>query len=74
MTFGLGGYMATAAGYDPQIVECAGLDEFTAWKMKASLVGFQCAGLLLAIITCGSTRSPANVPTKRSVNCAPWTI
>ena len=49
MTFGLGGYMATAAGYDPQIVERAGLDESTAWKMKAGLVGFQCAGLLLAI-------------------------
>jgi GPH family glycoside/pentoside/hexuronide:cation symporter len=50
LTFGLGGYMATAAGYDPQIVERAGLDEATAWKMKAALVGFQCAGLLLAII------------------------
>jgi hypothetical protein len=49
MTFGLGGYMATAAGYDPQIVERASLDESTAWKMKAGLVGFQCAGLLLAI-------------------------
>jgi GPH family glycoside/pentoside/hexuronide:cation symporter len=49
LTFGLGGYMATAAGYDPQIVERAGLDESTAWKMKAGLVGFQCAGLLLAI-------------------------
>jgi len=41
LTFGLGGYMATAAGYDPQIVERAGLDEATAWKMKAALVGFQ---------------------------------
>jgi len=49
LTFGIGGYMATAAGYDPQIVERAGLDENTAWKMKAALVGFQCAGLLLAI-------------------------
>ena len=49
LTFGLGGYMATAAGYDPQIVEKTGLDEATAWKMKAALVGFQCAGLLLAI-------------------------
>jgi Na+/melibiose symporter-like transporter len=46
----MGGYMATAAGYDPQTVERAGLDEATAWKMKAALVGFQCAGLLLAII------------------------
>jgi GPH family glycoside/pentoside/hexuronide:cation symporter len=50
LTFGPGGYMATAAGYDPQIVERAGLDESTAWKMKADLVGFQCAGLLLAIV------------------------
>ena len=49
LTFGLGGYMATAAGYDPQIVDRSGLDEDTAWKMKAALVGFQCAGLLLAI-------------------------
>ena len=49
LTFGIGGYMATAAGYDPQIVERAGLDEATAWKMKAALVGFQCAGLLVAI-------------------------
>jgi GPH family glycoside/pentoside/hexuronide:cation symporter len=49
LTFGVGGYMATAAGYDPQIVERSGLDEATAWKMKAALVGFQCAGLLVAI-------------------------
>lgn len=50
LTFGLGGYMAAAAGYDPQLVDRAGLDETTAWKMKVALVGFQCAGLLLAII------------------------
>ena len=49
LTFGVGGYMATAAGYDPQIVDRTGLDEATAWKMKVALVGFQCAGLLLAI-------------------------
>lgn len=49
LTFGVGGYMATAAGYDPQVVDRAGLDEHTAWKMKVALVGFQCAGLLLAI-------------------------
>jgi GPH family glycoside/pentoside/hexuronide:cation symporter len=49
VTFGLGGFMATAAGYDPQLIEQAGLDESTAWRMKAALVGFQCAGLLLAI-------------------------
>lgn len=35
---------------DPQIVERTGLDESTAWKMNVGLVGFQCAGLLLAII------------------------
>ena len=51
LTFGVGGYMATAAGYDPQLVDRAGLDETTAWKMKVALVGFQCAGLLLAITT-----------------------
>ena len=49
LTFGVGGYMATAAGYDPQIVERTGLDEATAFKMKAAVIGFQCAGLLLAI-------------------------
>jgi GPH family glycoside/pentoside/hexuronide:cation symporter len=49
LTFGLGGYMATAAGYDPQTVGHAGLDEATAWKMKAALVGFQCLGLVVAI-------------------------
>jgi GPH family glycoside/pentoside/hexuronide:cation symporter len=49
LTFGLGGYMASAAGYDPQIVERTGLDEATAFKMKAAVIGFQCAGLLLAI-------------------------
>jgi glycoside/pentoside/hexuronide:cation symporter, GPH family len=49
LTFGLGGYMATVAGYDPELVERAGLDEATAWKMKVALVGFQCAGLLLAM-------------------------
>lgn len=49
LTFGVGGYMATAAGYDPQLVDRAGLDQTTAWKMKVALVGFQCAGLLLAI-------------------------
>jgi GPH family glycoside/pentoside/hexuronide:cation symporter len=50
LTFGLGGYMATAAGYDPLMVDRTGLDEATAWKMKVALVGFQCAGLLLAIV------------------------
>jgi GPH family glycoside/pentoside/hexuronide:cation symporter len=50
LTFGIGGYMATAAGYDPHMVEKAGLDETTAWKMKMALVGFQCTGLLVAIV------------------------
>jgi GPH family glycoside/pentoside/hexuronide:cation symporter len=50
ITFGLGGYMATAAGYDPQVVDASGLDEATAVKMKALLIGFQSLGLLAAII------------------------
>jgi Na+/melibiose symporter-like transporter len=37
-------------GYDPQQVDRTGLDKSTAWKMKVGLVGFQCAGLFLAII------------------------
>ncbi|MFZ4483266.1 MAG: MFS transporter [Chthoniobacterales bacterium] len=49
LTFGLGSYMATAAGFDPPMVGHAGLDEATAWKMKAALVGFQCLGLTVAI-------------------------
>jgi GPH family glycoside/pentoside/hexuronide:cation symporter len=49
LTFGLGGYMATAAGYDPGVVASSGLDEGTAFKMKAALVGFQCIGLVVAI-------------------------
>jgi GPH family glycoside/pentoside/hexuronide:cation symporter len=61
LTFGVGGYMATAAGYDTTNVEQSGLDESTAWKMKAALIGFQIAGLVLAmaimwlypIVACG---------------------
>jgi GPH family glycoside/pentoside/hexuronide:cation symporter len=49
LTFGVGGYMATAAGYDTTNVEQSGLDESTAWKMKAALIGFQIAGLVLAM-------------------------
>ena len=49
LTFGLGGYMATAAGYDPGVVASSGLDEGTAFKMKLALVGFQCIGLVVAI-------------------------
>ena len=48
LTFGLGGYMATVAGFDPATVEQSGLDEATAWKMKIALIGFQLVGLLLA--------------------------
>jgi hypothetical protein len=36
-------------GYDPQIVERTGLDETTAFKMKAAVIGLQCAGPPLAI-------------------------
>jgi GPH family glycoside/pentoside/hexuronide:cation symporter len=50
LTFGVGGYLATLAGFDAGTVEGAGLDDLTAWKMKVSLVGFQCAGLLLAMV------------------------
>ncbi len=50
LTFGLGGYMATAAGYDQHAVDAAGLDEGTAIKMKALLIGFQALGLLIAIV------------------------
>ena len=39
LTFGLGGYMATAAGYDPAKVEQTSLDEANAWKMKVALIG-----------------------------------
>ncbi len=50
ITFGIGGYMATAAGYDPAIVAESGLDEATATRMKLALIGFQSAGLLLSIV------------------------
>ena len=50
LTFGLGGYMATLAGYDPARVEHSGLDEATAWKMKFALIGFTVAGLFLATV------------------------
>lgn len=50
LTFGLGGYMATAAGYDQHAVDASGLDEGTAIKMKALLIGFQALGLVIAIV------------------------
>ena len=49
LTFGLGGYMAAVAGYDPSSVEVAGLAVDTAVRMKLLVVGFQSVGLLLAI-------------------------
>ena len=49
ITFGIGGYMATMAGYDPVVVDASGLDEATAVRMKAFLIGFQVLGLLLSI-------------------------
>ena len=49
ITFGIGGYMATAAGYDPIVVDASGLDEATAVRMKIFLIGFQVLGLLLSI-------------------------
>ena len=49
LTFGLGGYMATAAGYDPAKVEQTGLDEATAWKMKVALIGLYVVGLLMTM-------------------------
>jgi len=50
LTFGLGGYMATAAGYDQHSVDASGLDEGTAVKEKALLIGFQALGLVIAIV------------------------
>lgn len=49
ITFGLGGFMATAAGFDPVVVQASGLDESIALRMKTYLIGFQSLGLLLAI-------------------------
>lgn len=50
LTFGVGSFLATLAGFDPATVESTGLDDLTAWKMKLALVGFQCAGLTLAMV------------------------
>lgn len=50
ITFGLGGYMATIAGYDPAAVDAVGLDGVTANRMKLFLIGFQALGLLLSIV------------------------
>jgi len=49
VTFGLGGYLAVLAGYDPSKVDTSGLDEPTAIKMKVLVVGSQTVGLLIAV-------------------------
>ncbi len=49
LTFGLGGYLANVAGYNPAIVEAGGLAVDVAVKMKLLVVGLQAGGLLLAI-------------------------
>jgi glycoside/pentoside/hexuronide:cation symporter, GPH family len=49
ITFGLGGFLAALAGYDPSIVDSSGLDEATAVKMKILVVGCQTLGLIAAI-------------------------
>lgn len=49
VTFGLGGYLAVLAGYDPSQVDAGGLDESTAIKMKMLVVGCQTLGLLVAV-------------------------
>lgn len=50
ITFGIGGYMATFAGYDPTAIEVGGLDEGTATRMKLFLIGFQAIGLFISIV------------------------
>jgi GPH family glycoside/pentoside/hexuronide:cation symporter len=50
ITFGLGGYMATFAGYNPEVVGSTGLDDATATRMKLFLIGFQAIGLFISII------------------------
>lgn len=50
ITFGIGGYLATRAGFDAQAVAAQGLDAETAGRMKIFLVGFQALGLALALV------------------------
>ena len=59
LTFGLGGYMATAAGYDPAKVEQTSLDEATAWKMKVTLIGLNVVGLLMTMAASKNGRKKA---------------
>lgn len=49
LTFGIGGYMATAAGFDSAQVAEGGLDPEIANRMKFYLIGFQALGLTIAI-------------------------
>ena len=49
LTFGLGGYLAIVAGYNPANVDAGGLAVDVAVKMKLLVVGLQAGGLLLAI-------------------------
>jgi GPH family glycoside/pentoside/hexuronide:cation symporter len=50
ITFGIGGYLATWAGFDAQAVAAHGVDATTAGRMKLFLVGFQALGLALAMV------------------------
>jgi GPH family glycoside/pentoside/hexuronide:cation symporter len=50
LTFGVGGAMATWAGYEAQTVSNSGLAPDVAERMKFLLIGFQAAGLLLALV------------------------
>ncbi len=49
VTFGIGGYLATAAGFDSATVAEFGLAADVAVRMKALLIGFQALALILAI-------------------------
>lgn len=49
ITFGLGGYLATAAGFETHIVASSGLSSEVALRMKSLMVGFQSMGLIVAM-------------------------
>ncbi len=49
LTFGIGGYLATAAGFDSVQVAESGLDTEIANRMKFYLIAFQAIGLIIAI-------------------------
>ena len=71
LTFGLGGYMATAAGYDPAKVEQTSLDEATAWKMKVALIGLYVVGLLMTMAVSKSSRKQATTPYNKYLKLCP---